>query len=74
MADTYAERFGHPPSISQHAIERMNTLGVSPHQLAEALQQSARTGTSPGTVSFVGRWVTVVANDEGLIVTIYESR
>ena len=74
MADTYAERFGHPPWISQHAIERMNTLGISPTQLMEALNRSAVPGTSPGTVDFVGRHVTVVVNEEGMIVTVYETR
>ena len=74
MADTYAERFGHPPSISRHAMERMNTLGISPHQFADALEQPSGPGTSPGTVNVVGRWVTVVVNDDGVIVTVYESR
>jgi hypothetical protein len=71
MAETYAEKFGHPPRISGHAMERMNTLGISPRQLAEALHQTARSGTSPGTVDFVGEQVTAVVNEEGMIVTVY---
>jgi hypothetical protein len=74
MADTYAERFGQPPRISQHAMERMNTLGISPRQLAEALDREASPGVSPGTAHFVGRWVIAVVNEDGLIVTVYESR
>jgi hypothetical protein len=74
MADTYAEKFGHPPWISQHAIERMNTDGVSPRQLADALALPAVPGLSPGTVNFVGKDVTAVVNDEGMIVTVYWTR
>ncbi|HVH80533.1 MAG TPA: hypothetical protein VM782_14150 [Stellaceae bacterium] len=74
MADTYADRFGHPPWISQHAIERMNTLGISPRQLADALNHPAIPGISPGTVNFVGDQVTAVVNEDGMIVTVYETR
>jgi hypothetical protein len=74
VADTYIERFGHPPWISQHAIERMNTDGISPRQLAETLAAPAIAGASPGTVNFVGKDVTAVANEEGMIVTVYWTR
>ena len=74
MADTYAERFGHPPWISRHALERMNTLGISPGQLAEALSRPAAPGTSPGTVDFTSEQVTAVVNEDGMIITIYETR
>jgi len=71
VSDSYIDRFGHPPRISQHAIERMNTDGISPRQLADALAKPAVPGASPETVNFVGGEVTAVANDEGMIVTVY---
>jgi hypothetical protein len=71
VSGSYAERFGSPPQISSHAMERMNTDGISPQQLADALSNPAVPGTSPGTVNFVGEQVTAVVNDDGIIVTIY---
>ena len=71
MSGSYAERFGSPPWISPHAMERMNTDGISPQQLAEALANPAIPGTSPGTLNFVGERIAVVVNDEGMIVTVY---
>lgn len=73
MADTYAEKFGHPPWISQHAMGRINTSGISPRQLAEALSRPASPGTSPRTVNFVGEQITAVVNEEGMIITVYET-
>jgi hypothetical protein len=73
MADTYAERFGHP-RISRHAMERMNTAGISPRQLADALATPAVPGTSPGTMKFIGDEVTAVVNEDGMIVTVYPTR
>jgi len=52
-------------------MERMNTDGISPQQLAEALANPAIPGTSPGTLNFVGERIAVVVNDEGMIVTVY---
>lgn len=49
----------------------MNTYGIAPRQLAEALETPAVPGTSPGTVNFVGGRVTAVVNDLGMIVTVY---
>ena len=71
MSGSYADRFGHPPWISEHAIEWMNTNGISPRQLADALSNPAIPGTSPGTVNFVGEGITAVVNDEGMVVTVY---
>lgn len=71
MSGSYQDRFGHPPWVSRHAMERMNTDGISPRQLAEALSNPAASGISPGTVNFVGAEVTAVADDEGMIVTVY---
>ena len=70
-AGSYADRFGHPPWISRHAMERMNTAAITPRQLADALSNPAVPGTSPGTVNFVGGGITAVVNDEGMIVTVY---
>jgi len=52
-------------------MERMNTDGISPRQLAGALAQQAVPGTSPGTANFVGEDVTAVVNEDGVIVTVY---
>jgi hypothetical protein len=41
-------------------MERMNTDGISPLQLAEALDKPAVPGMSPGTVNFVGGGITAV--------------
>ena len=71
MSRSYVERFGHPPWISRHAIERMNTDGISPRQLADALGNPAVPGLSPGTVDFVGEDVTAVVDEDGTIVTVY---
>jgi hypothetical protein len=49
----------------------MNTDGISPRQLDEALSNTAVPGMSPGTIHFVGRGITAVVNDEGLVVTVY---
>jgi hypothetical protein len=54
-------------------MERMNTDGISPRQLAEALDTPALPGTSPGTVNFVRSGITAVVNDEGMIVTVYRN-
>jgi hypothetical protein len=71
VSGSYADRFGHPPWISRHATERMNTDGISPRQLAEALNNPAVPGTSPGTINFIGGAITAVVNNEGMIVTVY---
>ena len=71
MPGSYVDRFGHPPWISPHAMERMNTDGISPQQLADALANPAVPGTSRRTVNFVGEEVTAVVNDEGMVVTVY---
>jgi hypothetical protein len=49
----------------------MNSDGTSPKQLADALANPAVPGTSPGTVNFVGEDVTAVADEDGMIVTVY---
>lgn len=46
-------------------MERMNTAGISPQQLAEALATPALPGISPGTMNFVGNQVTAIVSDEG---------
>ncbi len=73
MPGSYAERFGHPPWISRHAMERMNTDGISPQQLADALANPAVPGTSTGTVDFVGGGITAVVNEDGMVVTVYQA-
>jgi hypothetical protein len=73
LPGSYADRFGHAPSISLHAIERMNTDGISPRQLAEALANPAVPGGSPGTPYFVGGGIAVVVNEDGLVVTAYRT-
>jgi hypothetical protein len=55
-------------------MERMNTDGISPRQLADALANAPVPGISPGTVNFVGGEITAVVNDEGIVVTIYRTR
>jgi hypothetical protein len=70
MAANYFEMFG-VPSFSVHAIERMNTGGISPLQLNQALSGSPLPGESPGTMNFIGGGVTAIVNDEGIIVTVY---
>jgi hypothetical protein len=54
-------------------MERMNTDGISPRQLAEALSNPAIAGMSPGTVYFVGGGIIAVVNEQGIIVTVYSS-
>jgi len=73
VSDFYADRFGHPPWISRHAMERMNTDGISPRHLADALANPPVPGASPGTINFVGREITAVVNDEGMVVTVYRT-
>lgn len=73
MGGSYTEIFGHPPWISRHAIERMNTDGISPRQLDAALANAAVPGVSPRTVHFVGSGITAVVNDDGLVVTVYRT-
>ena len=71
MPDGYAARFGHPPRISRHAIERMNTDGISPRELDAALAGPPVSGASPGTVNFIGGGVVAIVNDDGMVVTVY---
>ncbi len=52
----------------------MNTDGISPKQLADALTNEAVPGTSPGTVNFIGEGITAVVNDDGMVVTVYRTR
>jgi hypothetical protein len=54
-------------------MERMNTDGISPRQLADALANPPLPGASPGTINFVGGEITAVVNDEGMVVTIYRT-
>jgi Domain of unknown function (DUF4258) len=68
---SYDDRFGHPPWISRHAMERMNTDGISPQQLANALANPAIPGTSAGTINFVAEGIIAVVDEEGMIVTVY---
>jgi hypothetical protein len=70
---SYEDRFGHPPWISRHAKERMNTDGISPRQLANALANPAVPGTSAGIINFVGEGIIAVVNEEGMIVTLYRA-
>ena len=49
----------------------MNTDGIPPRQLADALSNPAVPGTSPGTVNFIGDGITAVVNEEGMVVTVY---
>jgi hypothetical protein len=51
----------------------MNQAGISPRQLNRALSESPIPGTSPGTMNFVAESVTAVVNDEGVIVTVYQT-
>ena len=62
---------GTRPGFSPHAMERMNTDGISPRQLADALSNPAVPGTSAGTVNFIGDGITAVVNEEGMVVTVY---
>jgi len=54
-------------------MERMNTDGISPQQLADALANPAVPGTSTGTVDFVGGGITAVVNEDGMVVTVYQA-
>jgi hypothetical protein len=54
-------------------MERMNTDGISPRQLANALANPAVPGISAGTTNFVGEGIIAVVNEEGMIVTVYRA-
>lgn len=71
MTGNYTEIFGHPPRLSRHAIERMNTSGIAPQRLAEALSNPAIRGTSPETINFIGGGIVAVVDDAGVVVTVY---
>jgi len=71
---TYRDLFGSIPNFSVHEIQQMNQRGISIPDLAEALATHARPGTSPGTIMFITRRVTVVVDEiTGKLVTSWRT-
>jgi hypothetical protein len=71
---TYRDLFGPIPDFSFHEIQQMNRRGITVVEIAEALATHARPGTSPGTIMFVTRRVTVVVDEiTGKLVTSWRT-